>query len=399
VQGYVPEEVGSVSDPDRAGSPMVGRVFVSAVIASLLGVAAWQQHAGLHTAPPAAAPLDGAPLLSAQPGAGPSGFTVLIGGEDPVLLDPATRAMSAIPELPRGVGALVSATRTAQGVVVVLSGRGASHDPGRLFRLDGHGTATPWGRGDVVQPGTDGDLLVLTQSPDGLASLASTVDGGHVRWERQLPRLTQMVRNTPLGLVIQVVPDVRSYQDGDLLLVAARTGQVRRRLGPVLRVLAASETTLAATRVGCAPDCPLLLVDLATGKQRAYALPGDPVPATAAFSPDGDKLAVSTFGLATTPRGPTPTAADPHTGRVTVLDASSGRVQQVPGLRTGRGQAADVAWAPDGVVLLIGVKWPTYERIALWNSASSQLLALPLQIPGNRPSGTLHIPPDGAAST
>ena len=374
----------------RWGGPRAGRLLVGAAVAALVGVGAWQQLADRRPVAPSPPQVDRSPLLTADAGTVGSGFTVLLGGDRPVLVDPSDGTVSPV-RLPAGAGVLRSATRTAAGLIAVVED--GTTGPGRLYRIDASGTATPWGhgewgRGDVVQPGQGGDVLVLSRGAGGAGTLASVGDAGRPRWERPVPRLTQLVGNTPSGLVVQLVPDVRSHEDGDLLLIDARSGAVRRRLGPVLHVLAVSARTVAATRVGCAPDCPLLLIDVATGRQRVRPLPGGPVPAAAAFTPDGARLAVSTFGLAS---GEGDAAAEPHTGRVLVLDVCGGRVQQVPGLRTGRSQAADVAWAPDGVVLLLGVKWPTYERIARWHPASDRLRALPAQVPGNHPPGSLSV--------
>jgi hypothetical protein len=402
-------EVQEVGPAPASTGPWPGRLLLIAALVVLLGLAAWRHQSGPDPVPPAPqqpAPeqldgvrLDGAPLLRADPGTVGSGFVVVVGGERPVLVDPSDGSAVPVRGLPPG-GRLRSAVRTSAGLVAVVADAdldGApSTAPGRLFRLDRSGTARPWGTGEAVQPGQDGDVLVLRRGPAGLESLSSVAASGRVRWTRPLPRLTQLVSTTPFGLLVQVVPDVRSRADGDLVLVDARRGTVRRRLGPVVRVLAVSDRTVAATRVGCAPDCPLLLLDLATGRQRVLALPTDPVPATAAFSPDGSRLAVSTFGLA----GDDDAAgSDPHTGRVFVLDLASGRAQQVPGLLTGRDQAADVAWAPGGAVLLLGVRWPTYERIARWHPASTRLRVLPVRLPGTHPPGSLSIPLDSAPPT
>ncbi|HKG51412.1 MAG TPA: hypothetical protein VKB14_13310 [Actinomycetales bacterium] len=393
-------EVQEVGPARAVGNPWTGRLLLAAALAALLGLAAWRQQSGPEPSPPVPprpAQVDGAPLLTADTGTVGSGFVILTGGDRPVLVDPSDGSASPVRGLPSG-GEIRSVARTAVGLVAVVVERDGSVGAGRLFRLDRAGRATSWGRGDVVQPAQDGDVLVLRRDSAGLETLASVTSGGTVRWQRQLPRLTQLIRSTPLGLVVQVVPDVRSHSDGDLLLIDPRGGAVRRRLGPVLRVLAVSDSTVAATRVGCAPDCPLLLIDLATGRQRALALPSDPVPATAAFSPDGSRLAVSTFGLAGEDAAAPGTGPDPHTGRVFVLDLSSGRSRQVPGLLTGRNQAADVAWAPGGAVLLLGVKWPTYERIARWHPASNRLRALPARLSGSHPPGSLSIQFDRTSS-
>ena len=104
--------------------------------------------------------------------------------------------------------------------------------------------------------------------------------------------------------------------------------------------------------------------------------------AAGAFSPDGRQLALSFSGVPADGAGPL------EAGRVAILDLRTGRQVYVPHLSTPPSEHADVTWSADGQWLVLGVKYPQRERIAVWRPGH-EVVILPVVLPGEPTTATL----------
>jgi hypothetical protein len=71
-----------------------------------------------------------------------------------------------------------------------------------------------------------------------------------------------------------------------------------------------------------------------------------------------------------------------------ILDLRTSVLTSVPGLATPPSNHADVTWSADGRWLVLGVKWPEEELIAIWRP-DSEVIILPLALPGEPTTATL----------
>jgi hypothetical protein len=201
-----------------------------------------------------------------------------------------------------------------------------------------------------------------------------------VRWRWSRLGKAEPLRDTPAGLVVAQHPEVGD--DAELLLLDRRTGLMRRSLGHAERVVATDDRSVAWTPGRCDPDCLLIRTELATGAARGYRMPGRREPEEGAFAPDGQRLALSFSGTL----ADTGTPAEP--GFAGILDLRTSALTSVPGLATPPSNHADVTWSAEGRWLVLGVKWPEEELIAIWRPGS-EVTILPLALPGEPTTATL----------
>jgi hypothetical protein len=233
-----------------------------------------------------------------------------VGGERPAWLWPATGRMVPIGGLPLTKSGYVF-TRIRGGWAVqpgLAAGGGcadcgARHSPVYLL-ADRARSATLIGAADRVAPAAEFGAMWLTSFPVG-AGPFGTSPGGPVGSAREVsatgkplgPRVT-----LPTGFVID------EGTNRGLLLVPAPpahtatpvyelwnpvTSRMVRRFGAVL---AAGASRIAWTS-GCAAQCLVQVLDLATGRMTRIVLPAGSSAARGAFSPDGRLLALElSFG-------------------------------------------------------------------------------------------------------
>jgi hypothetical protein len=249
----------------------------------------------------------------------------------------------------------------------------------RAFALWPGGKAVPLGRAVDLLPMRDGGVLAEDCSGPGYVgpcTLTAYGRGGARGWQRTVPQKLDLVRDTPYGLLVGAEKD----DAGRLVrLEDARSGAVYRIIGPAYAVLGADDRRVVFTAAACGPGCELTLADLAGGPSRV--LPGDPgIPAVAAFSRDGARLAVGYAGLPVENRS----GATRRDGRVAVIDLTgAGRWQWAPELTTGTDSTALPVWAPDGRLLLVV---PTTGvgsgRVVVWTPGAARLTILPVRLTG-----------------
>jgi hypothetical protein len=177
--------------------------------------------------------------------------------------------------------------------------------------------------------------------------------------------------DTSAGLLVTIAPPGQGPTE--LQIVDPRTLAPRRRLGPVGYVVAATGTQAAWTSDTCTARCWLTVADLPSGTRHSVVLHRDFDPGTAAFSPDGRRLALGYFGRHPQQAG----GAAP--GFVEVTDLATGRTTPVPGVATGIKQTAGLAWTTDGRALAITVVRPDSDTTlaGLWPLPGGPVRVLP----------------------
>ncbi|HEV7657383.1 MAG TPA: hypothetical protein VGP36_22010 [Mycobacteriales bacterium] len=383
--GYEPEYQGDGPPRRRRWTTLLAAGLVAAGAAYL----AVHTGGGGAVRPPAATPLSvevrpapnpirtGPPApdaryrLDGDPGAGPAGLRLLVGGRHPAVLDARTGSLTPLP-VPTVRGDVAELVHAGGVTAAVL--HNAERLRARAVVLGRGGTAAQLGSVLDLVPMRDG--TVLAEDCDGAGgtgpcTLTNFSTAGAVRWRRIVPRQLELVRDTPYGLL------VRAYQ-GDLGGVArlenAQTGAVYRVIGRTYAVLGADDRQVVFEPAGCGSDCALTLTQLASGASRF--LPENPGnPAVAAFSADGHQLAIGYAGML--PEDPSASAQ--RDGYVVVIDlVRADRWRTVPGLTTGAASTALPVWAPGGQLMLVT---PTdgsgSGRVAAWTPGRPRLTLLP----------------------
>ena len=130
-------------------------------------------------------------------------------------------------------------------------------------------------------------------------------------------------------------------------------------------VMAASATRVAwATR--CAPLCHVRVLDLATGRQTAIALPGASSAVNGAFSPDGKFLALQVSFTSQGDDG----ALDMQ---LEVASAASGRPVPVPGMSVSSDALVSFGWPARGDDLVAELSFIARVQLASWYPGARQL--------------------------
>jgi hypothetical protein len=279
--------------------------------------------------------------------------------------------------------------RRLPGATVVFRQDVAARPLGAAVRPD-RGRAVELGPGldTVVAARGGGWLAARTGTDDVPGRLVGVGADGRQRWQRPLARPALLLRDTPYGLLVEVMArSVEGEADhGELLLVDPRTGRPRHRIGAVDAVLDSTDDRVAWIPYGCLEwpsRCKVAVTELGSRLERTYPTPdGRPV-AAAAFPPDQTTLAVSFAGRAEFAQ-----QVDPD-GYVSVLPLATGVFERMPGLTTAAGLAATVTWIQDGL-LVAGVNVDTNaDRLLSWSPGQPGPVVLPGSLPPYTASGYL----------
>jgi hypothetical protein len=304
------------------------------------------------------------PLVTrAVPARARTGISVLIGGAGITRLDfdsgRAERPVRFTVSRDEYVGTLAGGASLR---IVTYNCRGPDAGRPRLFEASRTGVTA------VPAPRRIDDFLIdgprmwgLHWAPDGLSpDILIPLDGGK-----------------PVRLPTRFVPEAitegvlvgnfarSSNGPGQLLLVDATSGQVRRSLGAG-QLLAASNGVLVWT-TGCDAELPAPCrahrQAIRGGPVATYPLPRPPAGSATSISPDGRYLA---FALERA--GPDPRFANQHPfppADLAVLNLSSGEVETVPGIEIPAKYSAALAFTGDGW-LVIALAAGTRTRVLAW---------------------------------
>jgi hypothetical protein len=358
-------------------------LLAAALLAAGAAVLAVEAGGDRPRAAPPSVPyrLDPAPApavfrLDGDPGTGPAGVRMLIGGRQPGVLDTGTGAVAPLP-VPAVPGDVAELDHAGGTTTVLL--HSASRLRSRAFAFWPGGTGAGLGRAVDVLPLRDGGVLAEDCSgPGDIGPCTLTAYGraGAKGWTRTVPRKLDLIRDTPYGLVTGVDED----DVGRLVrLEDARSGAVHRIVGRVHAVLGADDRQVVFTAVACGSECELTVADLDGGSFRV--LPRNPgIPAVAAFSRDGRRLAVGYAGMPVEDRS----ASAQRDGRVAVIELTGAdRWQLVPELTTGAASTALPVWAPDGRLLLaVPTTGVGSGRVVAWRPGAARVTILPVQLTG-----------------
>jgi hypothetical protein len=375
---------------DREPSPWPRRLAVFTVLALVAVVVA--VHFPRHRPAPAhhtRAAGSGSPVSSSGPSwtglaDGPNGITgqtlpwdgsvrLPITGEQPVWFWPGSDRMTPIGGLPPAMLGY-QFTRVAHGWAVQANpaakpgcGNCAGVPLPVYFLGDRAQSVIHVGLASDVAPGDTAGTMWLTSYPPGanLATAAGTAREVSVTGAPLGPQV-----RLPAGFVID-----QATSRGLLLAPAAHQGgpAVSRLWDPAAPqasrsfsgVVAASAREIAwAER--CTPHCLVQVLNLTTGRQTAVKLPGASSVANAAFSPDGDFLALE---VSFNNGGDGGALA----AQFEVAAVSSGRLTVVPGTWASSDALVGFGWPAASDSLIAELSFTTKVQLALWRPGSARL--------------------------
>jgi hypothetical protein len=232
------------------------------------------------------------------------------------------------------------------------------------FLADGARSVTRIGTANLVAPAATAGAAWLTSYARGanMATVAGTAQ------EADATALTQPVRLPP-GYAID------QGTDRGLLLapVSPQPGATVNKLwdpsAPQAsqafdQVLAASPSEIAwASR--CTPQCSVQVLDLATGKHTAVALPAGRSVTSGAFSPDGSFLALQVSSGDTGDGGEL-------SMQLEVASVSTGRLTAVPGTFASSDAFVGFGWPTSGDSLVTEFSFTTKMQLASWSPGASR---------------------------
>jgi WD40-like Beta Propeller Repeat len=322
------------------------------------------------TGPPATYRLDG------DPGVGPAGMRLLVGGREPGVLDAGTGRLTPLrfPWTPGDVAELDHAGGTTTALLHNLRRLRA-----RGVAIGANGRAAELGSVLDLLPLRDGSVLAedcVGAGGTGPCTLTDYAATGTRRWRRTVPGRLDLVRDTPYGLLVEAD---QGDTGGVVRLEDPRTGTPKRVIGRAYTVLGADDRQVVFEPAACGSSCQLTLSDLATGSSRY--LPDNPGnPTVAAFSADGRRIAIGYAGMYAEDVSPSPQ----RDGYVQVIDqARSDFWQEVPDLTTGPASTALPVWAPDGrLLLVVPTDGDGSGRVVVWRPDAPRITLLPVGLTG-----------------
>ena len=240
-------------------------------------------------------------------------------------------------------------------------------------------SVTQVGLANEVAPAATAGAVWLTSYPPGAnaGTAAGTAREVSVTGTALGPRLTLPAgyvidQATNRGLLLAPVaqrPGSTAYELWD-----PATARAGRTFGGVV---AASPDEVAWTP-GCAPVCRVQVLDLVTGRQTTVELPEAGSPANAAFSPDGDFLAVEVSLYNNGDDGALAAQLD-------VVSVATGRLTVVPRTFVSSDAMAGFGWPAAGDTLIAELSFTTRVQVASWRPGAARL-AVAAVAPG--PSST-----------
>jgi hypothetical protein len=220
---------------------------------------------------------------------------------------------------------------------------------------------------NAVAPGaTPGAVWLTSLPPDANAGIAAgTAREVSVAGKPLGPQLT-----LPPGYVID------QATDRGLLLAAA----VQRPGPPTYTLWHAADSRPSRTFAGviaasanavawapaCDPICRVQVLDLATGRRTIVTLPKVSSAANAAFSPDGDLLALETSFYNGGDDGALATQLD-------VASVASGRLTVVPGTFASSDALVGFGWLAGGDSLIAELSFTTKVQVTSWRPGATRL--------------------------
>jgi hypothetical protein len=301
-----------------------------------------------------------------------SGLRLPIAGEQPAWFWPATGRVKPIGGLPRDSSGY-QFTAVAGGWAL-QSGPGAQPACGCAgpprpvyFLADRAQSVTEVGLANAVAPGAAPGAVWLSSYPPGADTSVAvavarevSVTGAPLGPQLRLPAGYAIDQATRQGLLLAPVFP-RPGTTTDVLWNPADPQLGRTFDG----VIAAS-----ASEIAWAPECDQLcrvqLLDLATGRRTTVELPGASSAANAAFSPDGDFLAIEVSFYNGGDDGALATMLD-------VVSVASGRLTVVPGTFASSDALVGFGWPTDGDSLVAELSFTTKVQVASWHPGATRL--------------------------
>jgi hypothetical protein len=323
--------------------------------------------------------------MSTRPGTIPPGMRLVIGPAhygspralQRIAVVNAAGETEPVDTLPVQSGQSVLLDRTPGATTVVLQDERQA--PIGAYVLPDAGGRISLGAGlDTIIAARGGGYLAADTGWDsGTGRLAHFGPDGKRGWERAFSPPTQIIRDTPYGLLVNVQSAKPNGTSGALRLVDTTTGAPRHTIGAAGVVLAATDRKVAWVPSTCLDfpgQCSLVVTELDTRYQTEYVMPGGRVPYAGAFSPAQDMLALSFPGTHDQPPG-----QDPD-GFVALQSLINNQFTRMDGLTTEPKQFARITWL--GKDLLLAVHDPDgRDRLLLWDRSPALPYLLPPQLP------------------
>lgn len=229
-----------------------------------------------------------------------------------------------------------------------------------FYLPNGSGTADMIGVADQVASAATSHALWLTNYPPhanlteaiGVAQ-EFTTNGLSVGRPVLLPAGYELMRGTKRGLLLQAVASgpkgwVRLWNPASARFTATFTSMV-----------AASADAVAYTSPNCVSACPVHVLNLATGYKLTVRVPRGYSVTAAAFSPDGQYLALQViFGDGV--------HSEALAVRLEVASLANGRLMVVPHTWTGAGALTGFGWPGNDDDLVAKLKLGPGVRMAFW---------------------------------
>jgi DNA-binding beta-propeller fold protein YncE len=199
-----------------------------------------------------------------------------------------------------------------------------------------------------------------------------------------MPATSVLSGDTVKGLLAVRLGD-DTHPLSTLQLLDRSTFKVTRTLGKIGWVAGSGGTRVAWTDSQCETTCKLVTTDLSTGRQRVVPVAAGFYLAGAAFSPDGNRVAIAYYG-----RHPQQVGGA-AAGFVDVVDLATGARHRVPGVATDIKQAADLSWTPDGrfLAISVGITDKDYRVVGLWPASGGAVQIVLPRVPGGYDGGAL----------
>jgi DNA-binding beta-propeller fold protein YncE len=240
---------------------------------------------------------------------------------------------------------------------------------------------------DESFPAFDGkSIFAVHFSVTGIdPTVVSRIDlTGRVLARHKLPPTSALSRDTVKGLLVAKLGN--DAQSSTLQLLDRSTFKVTKTLGKIGWVVAGSGSTRVAwTDSQCQTTCTLITTDLSNGRQRVVPAEAGFSISVAAFSPDGNRVAIAYYGRHPEQGG------GAAAGFVDVVDLTTGARHRVPGVATDIKQAADLSWTPDGhfLAIAVGITDKDYRVVGLWPASGGAVQIVLPRVPGGYDGGAL----------